>query len=172
MAGCWADLERPARDSDNLPRRGESLWTRKKEFTWRTRATAASWSCRCHETTDALRCFPAGRDLNREFARRNVSPVANALFYAGGVCASRLRSDCIGAPQPVARGWPGVPDHFNLRNRRIRGGGALRYFSPAVCVFKKLGTRRRKPRGGQDLCRHIDFARTLQGPILSKIDTI
>src|ERR1039457_1784324 len=120
-------MEQPVPVSDNLPNRGVLRWIRKKISTWRTRETAASWSYRYHETAITHRCFPAGINLDRESARRDVSPVADALLHAGGVCTSGRRVDRFRVLRPMARRWPGVPDYFHRCHRRSRGGGGLRH---------------------------------------------
>src|ERR1017187_4211512 len=140
MAGCWADLERPAAARDNLPRRGESPWTRKKEFTWPTREIAASWSCKCHETIHAHHHFSAGRNLHLVPARRDVSPVADAIVHAGGVPAGVRRAHRACNARPLAWQWPEVSDYFDWRYCRPGCCAGLRLFSPAVCFFQKLGT--------------------------------
>src|SRR5579871_920402 len=115
MASCSDDLETLAAVPVNSPRRGDSLWMRKREFTWATRETAASWRCKWNETIDAHHCFPAGVDIDREFARRNVPAVADAVVHVGRVFAGELcvGRDCDLRPLPWKR--ESVPDDFDRR---------------------------------------------------------
>src|SRR5882724_13486370 len=96
MAGHWDDTEPSAPASDNSPRRGESRSIPTREFTWPIPEIAASWRCRCNETVGAPYCFPARSDLDRQFARRDVPVVADAVVRAGGLCAFVLRINCDG----------------------------------------------------------------------------